>query len=1010
MVIGNVVLQIDRRYLSQIIQNQFAGLGESGEVLAGTQRQQALILTTPPRHAPDKLDQEVTLAHFQPLLNALAGEHGSGEHQDYRGQETLAAWRYLPSLNWGLMVKIDTAEINAPIDHFRRIMGRILIGSIFLAVLGIWLTNRRVGRPLKRLADTVAGLQEHALPTSIQSSGPSEIQTLVAAFNRLIQSVRVYQTDLETKVADRAVELRHNMDRLIETNDQLKITRYALDHSINPIFCAKEDGSIAYANEAAGKVVGYSREELLQTRIWELDNDLDAAGWKTHWQTMQAERYLKLQRRHRRKNGETFPVELEISFLTYGEQEYIFAYAEDITERQRIETIIHDSENRAHRQREAFSRLFREEALISGKLPEALHRITETLAETIGIDRASIWLLSDDATELHCVDLYVANTHQHELQPPLSVCQMTEYMQTMRTTGRVRSEDALTEPHMREFQDTYLKPNAIRSYLDGAIQLDATLIGIVSLEQCGESRIWHADEEAFIITIAAIVAQLVSYQTRRETEEKYQMLIEKSRTVVFEIDLQGRILHISSSALSLYGYTPDELVGSFIYDLHPPDAREECRKRILAEQLNGLEIPPFENPMQTKSGDVVWVLTSALIPIYTADGVLKSYRGIDVDITDLKQTQEELRQATAHAQEMAEQADTANRAKSEFLANMSHEIRTPMNAIIGFADILSQDIVDPRQREQAQLIAQSGQLLLRLINDILDLSKIEAGKLDVYPEPCSLHEITHSIWPLLQPRAREKGIGLQLSLSPDMPEQVLLDGNRLRQILLNLISNAIKFTEKGHVDVLITASDIATSPDTATLTCSVTDTGVGIPDSFKQRIFGAFEQAAGQDHSRYGGTGLGLTISQRLAYLMNGEISVADNPEETGSVFTLKLKNVHRLTASRPPTTQTIQPLPGAPPDTPPPPLPQPANRQEFLMAAEECLQPQLTSLRATLRVKQANETAETLKQLATAFAIPDLARIGDALNEAANSFQIPTMQRILAQLTEYLDTVRRQP
>ncbi len=258
----------------------------------------------------------------------------------------------------------------------------------------------------------------------------------------------------------------------------------------------------------------------------------------------------------------------------------------------------------------------------------------------------------------------------------------------------------------------------------------------------------------------------------------------------------------------------------------------------------------------------------------------------------------------ARLTEAMNKAEAANRAKSEFLANMSHEIRTPMNAIIGFADLLASETADVRQRHQASVIVKSGKSLLRLINDVLDLSKIEAGKLDISPEPSSLAPLLEELRQIFSQRAREKGIELGFSYPP-LRDGMMLDIARLRQVLVNLIGNAIKFTDRGGVSVTVEVkSEDEERKAACTLVFRVADTGIGISDEFKPRLFGAFEQQPGQDHAKYGGTGLGLAISLRLARLMNGEITVSDCADGPGTVFTLVLRNVMIYSAPVPPESE----------------------------------------------------------------------------------------------------------
>lgn len=272
----------------------------------------------------------------------------------------------------------------------------------------------------------------------------------------------------------------------------------------------------------------------------------------------------------------------------------------------------------------------------------------------------------------------------------------------------------------------------------------------------------------------------------------------------------------------------------------------------------------------------------------------------------LRRSEDELRAAKLEAERLAREAEAANRAKSEFLANMSHEIRTPMNAVIGYSDLLSNCVTDPQQRNYLDAIRAGSRSLLMLINDILDLSKIEAGKMRLNYAPVSVRRLLGDVRHIFDLRAREQGITLEVSVDSAMPAAMLLDETRLRQVLFNLVGNAIKFTHEGGVTVRATAVRLEESGEGETagegeekaaeqpyyrLEVVVKDTGIGIPKDQQERIFEAFEQQEGQNTRRYGGTGLGLAISRKLVRMMGGELSVESEPWQ-GSTFTVTLPRV----------------------------------------------------------------------------------------------------------------------
>jgi len=355
----------------------------------------------------------------------------------------------------------------------------------------------------------------------------------------------------------------------------------------------------------------------------------------------------------------------------------------------------------------------------------------------------------------------------------------------------------------------------------------------------------------------------------QESEERYRMLFERNLAGVYRASLSGRILDCNEACARIFGYSaPGELVGRDASDLYTSPAAREGFTSSLQERGS---LADFEHCLVRKDGTPVWVLETATL-IKDGDQLIE---GTMIDITARKQGEAELQKAK-------EAAEAASRAKSEFLANMSHEIRTPMNGILGMTELALSTDLSAEQREFLSMVKSSADSLLTVINEVLDFSKIEAGKLDFDLIEFNLRDSLEENVRMFAFPADRKGIELICDVASEVPDVVVGDPTRLRQVIVNLLSNALKFTEHG--EILLRVEGQAMTQDDAVLHFSVRDTGIGIPWDKQQYIFEAFAQVDSSTTRRFGGTGLGLTISARLVSMMQGRIWV-ESEYGKGSTF-----------------------------------------------------------------------------------------------------------------------------
>ena len=398
------------------------------------------------------------------------------------------------------------------------------------------------------------------------------------------------------------------------------------------------------------------------------------------------------------------------------------------------------------------------------------------------------------------------------------------------------------------------------------------------------------------------------------SEERQRHLIETTSDWVWEVDRNGIYVFVSAKVYDLLGYRPDEVIGKSPFDLMPPEEAARIAPEFGKIVAAGLPILHLENINRHKNGKTI-VLETSGVPLFDENGNLLGYRGMDRDITERKRAEAELAKYSDHLEELVETrttelleakeaAEAANRAKSAFLANMSHEIRTPMNGVMGMISIARQRMTDPKGLDQLDKAKRSADRLLALLNDILDLSKIEAERMVLEDRPLKIAECFDHLTSTLGHKASGKGLRIAVDI-PALLAQTPLTGDPLRlgQILMNLVGNAIKFTERG--DITLRARLLSESPDAVQVRFEIADTGIGISQEAQARLFQSFEQADNSMTRKFGGTGLGLAISKRLVTLMGGEIGVVSEAGQ-GSTFWFMLQLRKGTTNDAPSSVSTF--------------------------------------------------------------------------------------------------------
>ncbi|MCX7156507.1 MAG: PAS domain S-box protein [Rhodocyclales bacterium] len=643
--------------------------------------------------------------------------------------------------------------------------------------------------------------------------------------------------------------------------EQLRLSAQLLDSTADSIFVTDLDGNFVYLNEAAWKSRGDTRDELMATNLRALALPEYANEIEARLGDLMETGHGIFESEHYRKDGSVMPVEISASFVDLGGRKLLLASVRDITERKRAEQDLHDSEER---------------------FGVAMENIRDAFIVIAGEgEKIVLWNSSAAAMFGYDKDEAIGQPLHQLIVPP-------------------RFREA-AHAGLAHFVRTG-KGAAIGKTLEmAALRRNGTEFPIeLSLSALRLGGRWHA---------AGLIRDITERMAAEVQLRKLSLAVEQSPESIVITNVDAQIEYVNEAFLRTTGYDREDVIGQNPRILHSGATPPETYLAMWDALTEGR---PWKGEFNNRRKDGSDYVEFAIVtPIRQADGRITHYVAVKEDITEKKRIGAELdnhrhhledlvMQRTSELEEAKAVAEAANHAKSAFLANMSHEIRTPMNAIIGLTHLLRRAGATPEQAERLTKIDGAAQHLLSIINDILDLSKIEAGRLRLESTDFHLSAILDNVLSLIGEQAATKELTLAVD-TDSVPLWLRGDPTRLRQALLNYASNAIKFTERGTIS--LRARLIEENNDELLVRFEVVDTGIGIAPHKLPRLFQAFEQADTSTTRKYGGTGLGLAITRRLAQLMGGESGV-DSTWGTGSTFwlTARLQRGHGVMPAVPAT------------------------------------------------------------------------------------------------------------
>jgi two-component system, sensor histidine kinase and response regulator len=644
------------------------------------------------------------------------------------------------------------------------------------------------------------------------------------------------------EIAQLALAFREMVKRLAERESQLRESeKRFMDvvHTSPDTILLLDNEKFIDCNEATVDLLGYkNRAEFLMTHPSVLSPPIQPDGRASFEKASELIKmafengFQRFEWTHRKASGEDFPVEVSLTPIVLNGKSILYCVWRDITEIKRAETKLKEQE-------------------------ELYRLLTERSFAGIYVTQNGVFkYLNNNAIA------YTGYTLEEIVGKNPNELVHLEDIKRQAQDARDMIKGLRTTPY--EFR-IITKQGQIRWLMEMVVPFV------------------YENRPAILANCMDVTAQKRAEEVRREREERFRTILENMEDGYFELDLAGRLTFFNKTVTHFLGYDGDEAQGMEFSNIVAPQDKKRLFEVFHRIYETGESSKLTEWQILRKNGEGAYV--EAIISlIRDGQGNPVGFRGVGRDVGERKTVEEALHRAK-------EAAEAANRAKSEFLANMSHEIRTPMNAILGMAELLSETPLTRDQQKYVQIFRDAGENLLTLINDILDLSKVEAGQVTLEAVPFDLGETIERTGEILGMRAGDKGLDLVCHIQPDIPMDVIGDPLRLRQIITNLIGNAVKFTEAGEILLEVKAAPQANaiSDERIDVVFSITDTGIGIPVDKVDSIFDKFTQADTSTSRKYGGTGLGLAITRYLVELMGGKLSVRSELG-MGSVFSFTIR------------------------------------------------------------------------------------------------------------------------